>query len=96
MDIDKFGEIMDKFLTDAHVQMILESPEGTQEVTIEDNMGIGGTGQFFFLLKGIGVALRNMAAIVGELDVEKFVDALWDTCLRDELIEKMQEAAKED
>ena len=37
LTLEKFGEIVDDFLTKNHIQMLVEMPKGTQDVTIIDN-----------------------------------------------------------
>ena len=53
MDIDKFGEIIDEFLKVNHVQMLIDMPEGTEDVTIKDNVGMGPTVHFYILLQAL-------------------------------------------
>lgn len=50
LDMDKFNEIMDDFLTANEVCLLLTMPEGTQKVSVEDNTGLGPVLHFFFLL----------------------------------------------
>ena len=45
MDLDSFGEIIDRILEKHKFVMLLTMPEGTQEVQIKDNMGLGSTVQ---------------------------------------------------
>lgn len=47
MDLDSFGEIIDRILEENEFQMLLTMPEGTQEVQIKDNMELGSAVQFF-------------------------------------------------
>ena len=76
MTLDDFAGIIDKFLEENHVQMLIDSPEGTQAVTIEENIGLGGTVQYFLLLQAMTTAVRNMAEIMKNIDAERFVDGL--------------------
>lgn len=53
MDLEKFGEIIDNFLKENHVQMLIEMPEGTLEPIVKDNIGAGAVMKFYFLLNAI-------------------------------------------
>ena len=80
MDLDSFREIIDRILEKHKFVMLLTMPEGTQEVQIKDNMGLGSTVQFYAMLKGIETIIKTMQTEVG-LDTaapgwEQTVDAL--------------------
>lgn len=80
MDLDSFGEMIDRVLEEHKFVMLLTMPEGTQEVQIKDNMGLGSTVQFFAMLKGIETIIKTMQTEVG-LDTaapgwEQTVDAM--------------------
>lgn len=80
IDLDSFGEIIDRILEEHKFVMLLTMPEGTQEVQIKDNMGLGSTVQFFAMLKGIETIIKTMQEEVG-LDTaapgwEQTVDAM--------------------
>lgn len=79
-DLDSFEEIIDRILEKHKFVMLLTMPEGTQEVQIKDNMGLGSTVQFYAMLKGIETIIKTMQTEVG-LDTaapgwEQTVDAL--------------------
>ena len=73
LNIDSFGEIIDNFLVMNHVQLLVDMPEGTQEVTIRDNTGLGAVTQFYILLKALPEVYRNFGEILGMIDQEGFV-----------------------
>lgn len=80
MDLDSFEEIIDRILEECEFQMLLTMPKGTQEVQIEDNMGLGSTVQFYAMLKGIETIIKTMQEDLG-LDTaapgwEQTVDAM--------------------
>ena len=80
MDLDSFSEMIDRILEKHKFVMLLTMPEGTQEVQIKDNMGLGSTVQFFAMLKGIETIIKTMQTEVG-LDTaapgwEQTVDAM--------------------
>lgn len=80
MNLDSFEEVIDHILEESEFQMLLTMPEGTQEVQIKDNMGLGSTVQFYAMLKGIKTIIKTMQTEVG-LDTaapgwEQTVDAM--------------------
>lgn len=60
MDLDKFGEIIDNFLKENHVQMLIEMPEGTLEPIVKDNIGAGSVMKFYFLINAIPAVGKEM------------------------------------
>lgn len=70
MDIDKFGEIMDKFIEEANIAMLITMPEGTTEATLEDSCKLGPAVQLYILLNAIPSAVKSMVKIVGEMDAK--------------------------
>lgn len=79
MDLNKFGEIMDKFLEKEEVAMLIKLPEGTLEAEIEDNIGAGSVVQFYFLLQAfeaIGKQMRKDMELEGPEDWKKIVNSL--------------------
>ena len=79
-DLDSFEGIIDRILEKHKFVILLTMPEGTQEVQIKDNMGLGSTVQFYAMLKGIETIIKTMQTEVG-LDTaapgwEQTVDAL--------------------
>ena len=65
MDINKFGEIIDGFLKDAPVQMMITFPEGTLEPEIEDNHGMGVVINYYMMLNVLKTLMRELI----ELDI---------------------------
>lgn len=60
MDLEKFGEIIDNFLKENHVQMLIEIPEGTLEPIVKDNIGAGAVMKFYFLLNALSAVGKEM------------------------------------
>lgn len=73
-DADTFTEIIDDFLTENHVQMLIDMPEGTQEVTVEDNSQLGPVAQFYILLKALPAVFSNFRELIDGAQEENFVD----------------------
>ena len=60
LDLDSFGEIIDDFLKDNKIQMLLTMPEGTLDVQVRDNTGLGAVVQFYILLNSIASVGADM------------------------------------
>lgn len=65
MDLDKFGEIIDNFIKENHVQMLIEMPEGTLDPIVKDNIGAGSVMKFYFLLNAISAVGKEMKKEMG-------------------------------
>ena len=79
MDLDKFGEIIDNFLKDNNVSMLINVPEGTLDPVIKDNTGMGPVIKFYILLivlKAIGKQLRSDMGIALQEEWERAMDGI--------------------
>lgn len=79
MDLDKFGEIIDNFLKDNNISMLIEVPEGTLNPVIKDNTGMGPVIKFYILLialKAIGKQLRSDMGITSQEEWEGAIDGI--------------------
>ena len=85
LDLDSFGEIMDKFILENEVGMSIIMPEGTIEPEIQDNTGIGPVMQFYILLNALVSVVKNVTDLMGiEKDArEDLVDGILDLVKRD-------------
>ena len=96
MDLDKFGEIIDNFLKENRVQMLIEMPEGTLDPIVKDNIGAGSVMKFYFLLNAISAVGKEMKKEMdyGEPDDagdwEEVVDAIL-KLVKAELVEDKQD-----
>lgn len=91
LDIDSFGEIMDKFIEDNHIQMIIDIPEGTNEVEVKDNTGLGPVIQFYIMLQTMCPIYKAMHDMILDHDKhEDFIDSILELVKRD-----LMEAVKE-
>ena len=68
LTIEKFGKIVDDFLNDNHIQMIIEMKEGTRKAIIEDNTGMGSVIQFYILMHGMA---QCMDIMMDDMEIEK-------------------------
>ena len=80
LNLDSFGEIIDRFLMDNEVQMLLTLPKGTIDVQVQDNTGLGSTVQFYILLNAIepicDAMLKDMGIDRKSAEWQKVVDTL--------------------
>lgn len=78
LDLDSFGEIMDKFILENEVGMSIIMPEGTIEPEIQDNTGMGPVMQFYILLNALVAVVKNVTDLMGiEKDArEDLVDGI--------------------
>ena len=85
LDLDSFGEIMDKFILENEVGMSIIMPEGTIEPEIQDNTGAGPVMQLYILLNALVAVVKNVTDLVGiEKDArEDLVDGILDQVKRD-------------
>ena len=68
LTIEKFGKIVDDFLNDNHIQMIIEMKEGTRKAIIKDNTGMGSVIQFYILMHGMAQCMDRM---MDDMEIEK-------------------------
>ena len=85
LDLDSFGEIMDKFILDNDISLLINMPVGTVEPEIQDNTGMGHVMQFYILLNALVAVVKNVTDLMGiEKDArEDLVDGILDLVKRD-------------
>ena len=85
LDLDSFGEIMDKFILENEVGMSIIMPEGTIEPEIQDNTGMGPVMQFYILLNALSRIVTETMDLMGiEKDArEDLVDVILDLVKKD-------------
>lgn len=78
LDIDTFGEIIDEFLKNNPVRMVVDLPEGKDIPEIIDNTGMGPVIQFYLLLKALKVCLSEFIEVVNpdKKKVPEMLDAM--------------------
>ena len=94
LNLDTFGEIVDKYLNDSDIYILLHMPEGTQTVEIEkSNLPESGVLYFFAAIRMMITSALKMNA---ELSNTKssfnwpgFVDQLMDV-VKEELLESVE------
>lgn len=89
-NLDSFGKIIDDFLEQNTIHMLLTLPEGTLDVQVQDNTGLGSVVQFYILtnsIKTIAKSMRKDMGIDGKSpEWGKTVDTLLDM-IRNEMLE---------
>ena len=85
LDLDSFGEIMDKFILENEVGMSIIMPEGTIEPEIHDNTGMGPVMQFYIVLNALSRIVTETMDLMGiDKDArEDLVDGILDLVKRD-------------
>ena len=85
LDMDSFGEIMDKLILENEVWMSIIMPEGTIEPEIQDNTGMGPVMQFYIVLNALVDVVKNVTDLMGiEKDArEDLVDGILDLVKKD-------------
>ena len=70
LTIEKYGEIMDDFLKENEIKMLVTLPEGSIEPKIQDNTSLGCVVQFYILLAALPAVFQTMFETM-ELDKNK-------------------------
>ena len=85
LDLDSFGEIMDKFILENEVGMSIIMPAGTIEPEIQDNTGMGPVMQFYIMLNALPRIVTETMDLMGiEKDArEDLVDGILDLVKKD-------------
>lgn len=82
LSLDSFGEIMDSFLKENVIHMMLTLPAGSLDVQVRDNTGMGSVVQFYILLNAIKPICGEMQKTLGidpkSSEWQQTVDSLLD------------------
>ena len=88
LDMNSFAEIMNEFLTDSDCALLIRSKPGTQEVTCQNNLGIGPVEVLFFLMKAMAQTAKKLMDIGGDFDPETTANVVADL-VKDEILEEL-------
>lgn len=66
MNLDDFGAVIDDFLRDNPVSLLVNLPEGTLEPEIEDNIGLGPVVQMYLLMQTLKKVVADVWSIQDE------------------------------
>ena len=85
LDLDSFGEIMDKFILDNDISLLINMPAGTIEPEIQDNTDMGPVMRLYILLNALVAVVKNVTDLMGiEKDArEDLVDGILDLVKKD-------------
>lgn len=86
LNLDTFGEIMDKFLFENEVVLQVRLPENSEEAKVVDNVGAGATMQFYIVTKALAQVIGNMEKDferIGGADMDKILDEILELVKRD-------------
>lgn len=82
LDLDSIGEIMDKFILDNDISLLINMPAGTIEPEIQDNTDMGHVMRLYILLNALVAVVKNVIRI--EKDArEDLVDGILDLVKKD-------------
>lgn len=90
MTLEQFGAAMNAIITQRHVQMLIDMPEGTQEPTVKAT-GIG-TVDFYILMAAIRPVFVKIVGEMGGLDCmdwEAVLDGMWEI-IRGDILEQLE------
>ena len=97
MNLDTFGEVMDKFIKESKIQMLITLPEGSVDAEVQDNVKAGGVMQFYIMLNAFPSVAKRMKEDMKRADLEldeskweDVVDALLEL-LKKDLMEEEDE-----
>ena len=78
LDLDTFGLIVDDFIRENDVQMIVTLPAGQERPEVTDNIGAGPVMTFYLILNCLGPVFHDLLIVLGDkaVDKEKLADAL--------------------
>ena len=94
LNLDTFGEIVDKYLNDSDIYILLHMPEGTQAVEVEkSNLPESGVLYFFAALRMMIASAQKthaeMSNTKSNFDWPGFVDCLMDV-VKEDLLESVE------
>ena len=93
LDIDTFGEIMDQFIEDADIQMLIEIPHGTIVPIVRDNIHMGGVVQLYILLQAISPIYKSVHDhLLDPSKNEQVIDAILGLVKKD-MMDAVEEAS---
>ena len=95
LNLDAFGEIMDEFLKENKIQMLITLPEGSITPEMRDNVGLGPTLHFYILLKALTTVAKEtvdaMSINAGSPEWEHTVDVMLSLVKQDIMDRKPKE-----
>lgn len=77
LNLDTFGEIMDQFIHENEIALLVSKEAMTDDWRVRENTGCCPVMQFYILLNALGVVLADMIRTAGlDGDIEGMIDGL--------------------
>ena len=96
LNLDTFGEIMDEFLKENKIQMLITIPEGSITPEIESNTRLGPVVHFYILLEALTAVVKEtmdvMSVDAGSPEWEHTVDTILSLVKQDIMDSKSEES----
>lgn len=94
LNLDTFGEIVDEFLKENEIQMLITIPEGSITPETMDNVELGPVVHFYILLKALTTVVKEMVDAMsinaGSPEWEHTVDVIL-SLVRQDIMEPEEE-----
>lgn len=88
LDLDTFGEIMDKFIKDNEIKMLITLPEGSIDSVVDDNVGAGSVMQFYIVLNALPTICKQLKDDMGIDDGWRGVAETLSEIIKKEMLDK--------
>ena len=96
LNLDTFGEIVDEFLKENEIQMLITIPEGSITPEIESNTRLGPVVHFYILLEALTAVVKEtmdvMSVDAGSPEWEHTVDTILSLVKQDIMDSKSEES----
>lgn len=93
LDMDSFGEIMDNFIHENEIALLVNKKENSDEWKIESNVDLGSVTDMFIILNAVEAAFINMLDEGDKIGVGWEADSLADS-IGELLVGSMKKAAQ--
>ena len=81
-DLETFGKIINDYIAENDCMMVVNLQAGGTDAVIDDNLGIGPVGQFYFLLAALPPVFQELMALFDKsgrnYDKEGIIDSMLD------------------
>lgn len=77
LNLDTFGVLMDQFIHENEISLLVSKEAMTDDWRVRDNTGCGPVMQFYILLNALSVVLTDMLRILEmDMGIEDFIGGL--------------------
>ena len=96
LDLDTFGKMMEGFLLENKVQMLITMEEDTMDPDIQDNIHLGPVVHFYIMLHSLEKIVQTLVErVIEPSKAEELIDTLLDL-VKEDIMENLKEAADAD